>query len=201
MKNIFLSFIFLVSLSSKLEAQPKNPNQEVAILAAGCFWCVQPLYDKLKDRGIISTVVGYSGGITENPTYEEVSSGYSSHREVIRVVFDPKKITYKEILEVFWLNIDPFNAKGQFCDLGDQYVSAIYYTSEEQRKVAEKLKSLFKDEAKTKAEFHTEILPAKKFYPAEDYHQEFYKKNPLRYKAYRLACGRDKRLKEVWGTK
>jgi len=199
MKNIFLGLALILSFSSKLEAQSKVATQEVAILAAGCFWCIQPTFDKLKDKGIISTVVGYSGGITENPTYEEVSSGYSSHREVIRVVFDPTKLSYQQILEVFWLNIDPFNAKGQFCDLGDQYVSAIYYTSEEQRKVAEKLKSQFKNEAKTKAEFHTEVLPAKKFYPAEDYHQEFYKKNPLRYKAYRLACGRDKRLKEVWG--
>lgn len=192
-------FTFLsVSWGQPKTAQAKKNAHEVAIFAAGCFWCIQPPYDALKNQGVISTTVGYSGGFTENPTYEEVSSGHGGHREVIEVVFDPQKISYEKIIEVFWKNVDPFNPSGQFCDVGKQYTSAVYYTSEEQRKVAEKTKAAFNKNAHNKKGIFTEILAAKKFYKGEDYHQAFYEKNPVRYKAYKFACGREKRLKEVW---
>lgn len=196
MKN--LKELLFVSLFFFSFAAQSAESKEEAILAAGCFWCIQPPYDKLKGKGVLSTTVGYSGGFSENPTYEEVSTGNSGHKEVIQIVFDPKKISYKEILEVYWKNVDPFNAEGQFCDVGKQYTSAIYYTSAAQKKIAEEVKAAHAKSMKVKGSVFTEILPAKKFYPAEDYHQSFYVKNPVRYNAYKFACGREKRLKQVW---
>lgn len=164
---------------------------ETAIFAGGCFWCMQPPFDALKGKGVLKTTVGYTGGTKENPTYEAISSGTTGHREAIVVDYDGKKISYKELLKVFWENIDPFDRKGQFCDKGEQYTSAIFYLNDAQKKEA--------DASKPKGAVATLILPAKKFYPAEVYHQEYYLKNPIRYKFYRYNCGRDKRLKEVWG--
>jgi peptide-methionine (S)-S-oxide reductase len=198
MKSFRAFLIFVASLSFQSQSRAKAPLVEEAILAAGCFWCIQPPYDKLKGLGVISTSVGYSGGYSENPTYAEVSSGLSGHKEVIQVVFDPTKISYKKILEVYWKNVDPFNSDGQFCDVGKQYTSAIYYTTEAQKKIAEEMKASHIKSMKQKGSVFTEILPAKKFYPAEDYHQSFYEKNPVRYNAYKFACGREKRLKQVW---
>lgn len=152
---------------------------------------MQPPYDGLKNKGVIKTTVGYSGGAKENPTYEEVSAGTTGHREVIQIEYDAKKISYKELLKIFWVNVDPFDGTGQFCDKGEQYTSAIYYLNEAQRAEAEA--------SKPKGKVVTAILPAKKFFPAESYHQDYYLKNPLRYSFYRYNCGRDKRLKEVWG--
>ncbi|MGZ3808684.1 MAG: peptide-methionine (S)-S-oxide reductase MsrA [Bacteriovorax sp.] len=165
-------------------------SADTAIFAGGCFWCMQPPFDALKSSGVLSTRVGYTGGTTENPTYKETSEGKSGHREAIEIVYDSQKISYKKLLEVFWKNIDPFDPQGQFCDKGIQYSSAIFYTTEEQRKEAEA--------SRPKGKVETLILPAKKFYPAEEYHQSYYTKNPIRYKFYRFNCGRDKRLKEVW---
>ncbi len=164
---------------------------DTAIFAGGCFWCMQPPFDALIKKGVIKTTVGYTGGLKENPTYEETSSGGTGHREAIEVVFDSKKITYQELVKIFWENIDPFDRDGQFCDKGEQYTSAIFYTNEAQKKAAET--------SKPKGIVATLILPAKKFYPAEGYHQSYYTKNPIRYKFYRFNCGRDKRLKEIWG--
>lgn len=162
-----------------------------AIFAGGCFWCMQPPFDALKSKGVLKTTVGYTGGVKDNPTYEETSSGTTGHREAIQVDYDEKKISYRELLKVFWENIDPYNGKGQFCDKGEQYTSAIFYVNEAQKKEAEA--------SKPKGKVETLILPAKKFYAAETYHQDYYLKNPIRYKFYRYNCGRDQRLKEVWG--
>ena len=185
---MILKFIFFIVLSF---VTFNTLKADTAIFSGGCFWCMQPPFDSLKSRGVIKTTVGYTGGTKENPTYEETSAGGTGHRESIEVVYDAKKISYQDLLKVFWENIDPFDQYGQFCDKGEQYTSAIFYTSEEQKKEAEA--------SRPKGKVVTLILPAKKFYPAEEYHQSYYTKNPIRYKFYRFNCGRDKRLKEVWG--
>lgn len=172
---------------------------KTAIFAGGCFWCMQPPYDALKSKGVASAIVGYSGGHTENPTYESTSKGDTGHLEVIQITYDAKKISYKELLAVFWKNIDPFDGKGQFCDKGEQYTSAVFYSNESEKKeIEESIKNLEKEGIKT-SKFVTKILPAKKFFKGEEYHQSYYEKNPVRYKYYRFSCGRDARLKEVWG--
>jgi peptide-methionine (S)-S-oxide reductase len=156
---------------------------------------MEPPFDKTE--GVLSTLSGYSGGKLKNPTYEQVSGGQSGHREVIQVNYDPAKVSFAKLLEVFWKNVDPFNEIGQFCDKGEQYTSAIYFSGETERKIAET--SLKEIEAKLKKKVVTKILPISDFYPAEEYHQNYYTKNPIRYKFYRGGCGRDARLKEVWG--
>lgn len=181
---------------------PDAANEDVrkAIFGAGCFWCIQPPFDKLKDQGVISAVVGYAGGKTENPTYKQVSEGNSGHIEVIEVTYDAKKISYEKLLAVFWANIDPYDGAGQFCDKGEQYRSAVFYSNEKEKQAFEKSKADLIQSGKLKPQVATQLLPAAKFWPAEDYHQGYYLKNPIRYKYYRTSCGRDKRLKEVWGT-
>jgi peptide-methionine (S)-S-oxide reductase len=173
-----------------------NTDQKLATatFAGGCFWCMQPPFEEL--MGVVSTTVGYTGGFKVNPTYEEVSAGGTGHAESIQVVYDPSKISYEKLLDVFWKNIDPKVKDQQFCDHGHQYRTAIFYHDEEQKQLAEASK------AEMAARFgivYTEIVPASIFYPAEEYHQDYHKKNPIRYKFYRTTCGRDKRLKEVWG--
>lgn len=170
-------------------------GMKVATFAGGCFWCMEGPFDRID--GVVSTTSGYTGGEKKNPTYHEVSSGGTGHAEAIYVVYDPKKISYEKLLEVFWHNIDPLAKDRQFCDGGTQYRSAIYYHDEAQKKLAEKTKAEVKK--KLKGEIHTEIVPASTFYPAEEYHQDFYEKNPVHYKSYRTGCGRDRRLKELWG--
>ncbi len=184
----------LFASNSAIEAAPL----EKAIFAGGCFWCLQPPYDKHKNRGVIDVRVGYSGGTNVNPTYEEVSSGQTGHKEVIEITYNPAKITYAELLDVFWVNIDPFDKAGQFCDKGEQYQSAIYYRDENQKKIALESREKIKSKTKMTSDIVTEILPAKEFYAAEDYHQDYYKKNPVRYKYYRYSCGRDQRLEKIW---
>lgn len=171
---------------------------KILVIAAGCFWCIQPPYDTTP--GVVSTRVGYTGGSKENPSYEDVSSGSTGHIEAIEVTYDAKKISLEKLLDVFWKNIDPFDSKGQFCDKGPQYISAFFYANDEEKTVFEKSKSDVqkKLEQTPKQTIVTQALPLKKFYPAEDYHQMYYKKNPVRYKFYRYNCGRDKRLKDVW---
>lgn len=166
-----------------------------AIFAGGCFWCMEPPFDAVP--GVIATISGYTGGRTQNPTYNEVSSGRTGHKEAVKVVYDPARVTYEQLLAIFWRNIDPHDARGQFCDKGDQYTSAIFVATPEQRQAAEA--SLKAVSARLKQRVVTEILPAATFYPAEDYHQNYYRKNPAKYKYYRFACGRDRRLEEVWG--
>jgi peptide-methionine (S)-S-oxide reductase len=177
------------------------PNGKVvamATFAGGCFWCMEPPFDKIP--GVISTTSGYTGGKTENPTYEQVSSGGTGHAEAVQVIYDPAKVTYAQLLAVFWRNIDPHDAGGQFCDRGTQYRTAIFVHNDAQRKEAEESKRALEASGRLKQPIVTAILTATRFYPAEDYHQDYYRKNPVRYKFYRANCGRDARLREVWGA-
>ena len=169
-----------------------------AIFAGGCFWCMEHPFDELD--GVISTTSGYTGGHVANPTYHQVSSGTTGHAEAVQVIYDPAKIGYDKLLEVFWHNVDPLDAGGQFCDRGSQYRTGIFYTTEEQRRLAEASKKALEDSGRLPAPIVTEIVEAGPFYPAEDYHQDYYKTNPVRYKFYRFTCGRDQRLEEVWGA-
>jgi len=169
-----------------------------ATFAGGCFWCMQPAFDAV--AGVTATTVGYTGGHTKNPTYPEVSAGGTGHAESIQVTYDPRKVSYVKLLDVFWHNIDPLTANAQFCDHGNQYRSAIFYHGDEQKQLAEQSKRDLESSGRFKQPIVTEIVAATEFYPAEDYHQRYYEKNPLRYKYYRYGCGRDKRLEEVWGV-
>jgi len=173
-------------------------NRATAIFAGGCFWCEETAFEGLP--GVFSVVSGYTGGQTKNPTYEQVSSGGTGHAESVEVTYDPGKISYEKLLDVFWHNVDPFQKDGQFCDHGTQYRSAIFTRDEAQRKAAEESKRRLEEEPRFKGKIFTQIVPASTFYPAEEYHQDFYKKNPARYNSYRQGCGRDARLKEIWGT-
>lgn len=168
-----------------------------ATFAGGCFWCMEPPYDKLP--GVVSTTSGYMGGSKRNPTYEEVSSGRTGHAEVVQVVYDPARVSYEKLLEVFWRNVDPTVKDRQFCDVGSQYRTTIFYHSEEQRRSAASSKAALEKSKPFKDPIVTPIVAATDFWPAEDYHQDYYKKNPLRYKFYRTSCGRDARLTELWG--
>ena len=206
MKNFIASLLF--AAAGIVQAQPVTtvpPGMAVATFAGGCFWCMEAPYDKLD--GVASTTSGYIGGKKKFPTYQEVSGGATGHTEAVRVVYDPKKITYRQLLEVFWKNIDPVARDRQFCDAGSMYRSGVFWHDEEQKKLAEESKALLtKGQAfggakpvGFKGGVVTEITKADDFWAAEDYHQDYYKKNPLRYSYYRTGCGRDARLKELWG--
>ena len=172
-------------------------NLEIATFAGGCFWCMEPPFDKLD--GVVSTVSGYMGGEELNPTYKEVSAGRTGHAETVQITFDASKVTYRKLLEVFWMQIDPTTPDRQFVDVGRQYRSAIFYQNEEQRRLAEESRKEMENSGRFGAPIVTEIVPAGTFWPAEDYHQDYYMKNPLRYKFYRFGSGRDQYLKKVWG--
>ncbi|MEO6170739.1 MAG: peptide-methionine (S)-S-oxide reductase MsrA [Lysobacter sp.] len=169
----------------------------VAIFAGGCFWCMEPPYDALP--GVISTESGYIGGHVARPTYEQVSAGGTGHAEAVRVTYDPRRIGYPKLLEVFWRNIDPVAVDRQFCDSGDQYRSAIFPIDEGQRRQAEASRAALQSDPRFRQPIATRIEATATFYPAEGYHQDYYKKNPVRYKYYRYSCGRDRRLQELWG--
>ena len=166
-----------------------------ATFAGGCFWCMEGPFDKLD--GVVSTTSGYTGGTRKNPTYEQVSAGGTGHTESVQVVYDPAKVSYEKLLEVYWHNVDPLARNRQFCDVGTQYRSAIFYQDETQKRLAEASKA--EVQKRFKQPVATEIVAASAFYPAEDYHQDYYMKNPIRYKFYRTGCGRDARLEELWG--
>ncbi len=187
--------VIMLSMTDVVNGEPQTT--EKAIFAGGCFWCMEPPYDKLD--GVISTTSGYTGGHKKNPTYREVSSGTTGHTEAIEVVYDPQKVSYTKLLEVFWRNIDPTTKNRQFCDHGSQYRSGIFYLNEEQKRLAEESEATINRTKPFKEPVVTEITAARTFYPAEDYHQDYYRKNPIRYKYYRYNCGRDQRLKELWG--
>jgi peptide-methionine (S)-S-oxide reductase len=174
-------------------------NPGIAIFAGGCFWCTESDFDKLP--GVIETTSGYIGGHIKNPSYEQVSAGSSGHIEAVRVHYDPSKTSYAKLLEAFWPTIDPVTANAQFCDRGSQYRSAIFYSTEQEQQQAEASKAALQASGRLPAPVVTEILPASTFYPAEDYHQDYYLRNPLRYNYYRNGCGRDQRLKQLWGDK
>ena len=172
-------------------------GQAIAIFAGGCFWCMEPPYDELD--GVISTTSGYTDGQTPNPSYEAVSAGRTGHTEAVQVVYDPKRVSYEKLIEVFWRNVDPTDAVGQFCDRGSQYRTGVYYTNDEQRRIAEQSKAALMEKRPFKAPIVTPIVAASTFYPAEEYHQDYYLRNPIRYKYYRTGCGRDRRLNQLWG--
>jgi methionine-S-sulfoxide reductase len=172
-----------------------DEKQEVAIFAGGCFWCIEPLFDRLE--GVISTLPGYTGGSVVNPTYNEVCEGTTGHLEVVKIVFDPSKISYSTLLNKFWHHIDPLDPYGQFSDKGEQYLSAIFYADERQKALAEESKEEIARILRKPV--YTQIRPMSVFYPAEKYHQEFYLKDPARYKAYSSGCGRVERLRQLWG--
>jgi len=176
-----------------------NDEPGVAIFAGGCFWCMEPPFDKVD--GVYSTTSGYIGGHVDNPTYKEVSSGGTGHAEAVRIEYDPDRVSYAVLLEIFWRNIDPLAVNRQFCDAGDQYRSAIFYLDEEQKRLAEASKRELEQSGRFDRPIATTIEPAGEFYPAEGYHQDYYRKNPVRYKFYRYNCGRDQRLKQLWGDK
>ncbi len=180
-----------------LSAAAQDEERATAVFAGGCFWCMEPPFDKLD--GVHSTVSGYAGGNLENPTYKQVSAGGTGHLEVIQVTYDPKKVSYETLLETYWANVDPLDDGGQFCDRGESYKTAIFYSSAEQEQAARRSKSLVGETLG--ANIATRIVELDRFYDAEDYHQDYYMKNPVRYKFYRWNCGRDARLEQVWADK
>jgi methionine-S-sulfoxide reductase len=176
---------------------PPSGRTEKATFAGGCFWCMEPPFEKLK--GVLSVTSGYTGGRTEQPTYEDVSSGRTGHAEAVEVLYDPSQITYTRLLDVFWRNIDPTTKDRQFVDVGTQYRTAIFYHSEEQKRLAEESKKALEASGRLGRPIVTEIVPAGKFWPAEEYHQDYYKNSATRYKFYRFNSGRDQYLDRIWG--
>ncbi|MFP4374813.1 MAG: peptide-methionine (S)-S-oxide reductase MsrA [Spirochaetaceae bacterium] len=192
---LFSVLLLLLAFGGQLAAQ----DEAKATFAGGCFWCMEPPYDELD--GVISTVSGYSGGDVEDPTYEEVVRGNTGHLEVVQVTYDPSVVSYEELLDVFWVNIDPVDGGGQFCDRGEQYTTAVFYHNEEQRRLAEESReNIAESNDFGMRRIQTDIRPLEEFYRAEEYHQDYYRKNPLRYNLYRTGCGRDQRLEELWGS-
>ena len=177
------------------QGAPAAAALDTATFAGGCFWCVEEAFDKA--AGVVETTSGYTGGRTRNPTYEQVSAGGTGHAEVVQVVFDPRKTSYAKLLAVFWRNVDPLTPDRQFCDEGAQYRSAVFYHDAEQRRLAEASKRAL--DGRFSRPVVTEIAPVGEFYPAEEYHQDYYHKNPVRYRFYKFSCGRAQRLAEVWG--
>jgi peptide-methionine (S)-S-oxide reductase len=202
MKTMFKTWLMMtvvLGLSGQAAAatDTATPAYETATFAGGCFWCMEAPFDKL--NGVISTTSGYTGGHKKDPTYKEVSHGGTGHAEAVQIVYDPKKVSYTKLLDVFWHNVDPTNAHGQFCDNGDQYRSEIFYHNEEQRRLAVASEQDLEKHKPFSAPIVTRIVPATTFYPAEEYHQNYYQNNPIRYKYYRFSCGRDQQLEKLWG--
>ena len=195
--TLILAVLTFLSVQAAIATTGTAPaTTATATFAGGCFWCMEAPFDKIK--GVISTTSGYTGGHTKNPTYEEVSHGGTGHAEAVQIVYDPNKVSYAKLLGVFWHNVDPTNAHGQFCDNGDQYRSEIFYHNEAQHRQAVSSEQELEKHKPFAGAIVTKIVPATTFYPAEDYHQDYYLKNPLRYRYYRFLCGRDQRLEELW---
>lgn len=192
-KTIAVLLIGWLGAATAAETPPATAGK--ATFAGGCFWCMEPPFDAL--AGVSATISGYTGGQGTQPTYEAVSSGRTGHVEALQVTYNPTKIGYQQLLDVFWRNIDPLDGGGQFCDRGEQYTTAIFYHNDEQKRLAEQSKQ--KVAARLGRNIVTPIRPAAEFYAAEAYHQDYYQRNPLRYKYYRFSCGRDKRLEQLWG--
>ncbi len=196
------TLLLLLALASPAPATTTRTTPEApaglakATFAGGCFWCMQRPFDETP--GVVSTTVGYTGGTKSDPTYEEVSSGTTGHAESIEVLYDPSKVSYQKLLDIFWHNVDPLTPNGQFCDHGTQYRTAIFFHDEAQKRLAEESR---KDiEARLERPVVTQVAAAGPFYRAEEYHQSYYRKNPIRYHLYRSGCGRDERLREIWGA-
>ena len=199
MKTLFALLVVLASasLNAAQETPQAQPGQAVATFAGGCFWCMEPPFDKLD--GVVSTTSGYIGGHQKDPTYRQLSAGTTGHTEAVQIIYDPSRVSYEKLLQVFWRNIDPTVNDRQFCDVGPQYRTAIFFNTDAEKTAAMASKAALENSGRFKT-IYTEISRAGTFYRAEEYHQDYYKKNPLRYKFYRTSCGRDARVKEVWGT-
>ena len=169
----------------------------VATFAGGCFWCVESDFDKVP--GVVDTISGYTGGTVESPTYKQVTKGGTGHREAVQIRYDPTQVSYERLLHIFWRSVDPTDSGGQFCDRGESYQTAIFVENEEEQRLAEASREMLQQSMVLDAPVVTPIEPAGAFYPAEDYHQDYYTKNPVRYRVYRFSCGRDKRVRQVWG--
>ena len=193
----FSALALLVSFAPVNAADAAKPKTEIATFAAGCYWCVESDFDRVK--GVVETTPGFMGGKAEKPTYSQVSSGATGHAEVVNVTYDPAIVSYKDLLDTYWLNVDPLDAGGAFCDRGSQYRPAIFVYNDEQRKLAQESKKAIEDSKKFKEPVVVEINNASAFTPAPD--PDFYINNPIRYKFYRAGCGRDARLKQLWGDK
>jgi peptide-methionine (S)-S-oxide reductase len=178
---------------------PAGRPLAVATFAAGCFWCTEADFEKVP--GVVDAVSGYTGGQVANPTYQQVSGGRTGHREAVQVRYDPARVSYMQLLDVYWRNVDPVDGRGQFCDRGEQYTPAIFVATDQERRLAEESKRTLERSGRVRGKIATAILAAGPFYRAEEYHQSYYKKNPLRYRFYRATCGRDRRLRELWGER
>ena len=196
---LWIAFLcFAAPVAAQAQAMPPaKAGAAKATFAGGCFWCMEEVYDKVP--GVTRTVSGYMGGKVKNPTYEQVSTGRTGHAEVVLVEYDPAKVSYAKLLEVFWRNIDPTQKDAQFCDHGPQYRSGIFYHDAEQKRLAEDSRRTLQKTKPFRGEIVTEVTAASEFYAAEDYHQDFHQKNPTRYKFYKSGCGRDARLQQLWG--
>ena len=203
MAYFFISLGFAALLVGGMTTRPQGSlaaegsQNAKATFAGGCFWCMEEVYEKVE--GVVSVISGYTGGHLANPTYEQVSAGGTGHAESVEVIYDPHKVTYQHLLEVFWRNIDPTTPNAQFCDQGSQYRSAIFYHDETQKRFIDESKQAVESSKTFPQPIVTEIIPASIFYVAEDYHQDFYQKNPVRYKFYKWNCGRSQRLEQLWG--
>lgn len=185
--------------AEEVTMEQMNKGYEKATFAGGCFWCMEPPYDKLD--GVVSTTSGYTGGPEVNPTYKEVSAGKTGHTEAVQIVFDPAKVSYRKLLDVFWMQINPTTPDRQFVDVGSQYRPGIFYHDDEQKRLAQETKKEMEESGRFEGPIVTEITKAGAFWPAEDYHQDYYQKNPKRYKFYRFGSGRDRYLEKIWGKK
>jgi len=194
----FLKMVLLVSLVLATGSVGHAAEQAKAFFAGGCFWCMEEAFEKIE--GVVSVTSGYMGGRKTDPTYEEVSAGVTGHAESVEVAYDPAKLTYQKLLDHFWKNVDPLTPNAQFCDHGTQYRSVIFYGNEEEKRLAEASRQAIEQSKQFKEPIVTQLVMASKFYPAEDYHQDFYKKNPVRYKFYKFNCGRSQRLEQLWGN-
>ena len=194
---LVLAMVLAGSLASVGQAAgPAGPAK--AHFAGGCFWCMEEVFEKVP--GVISVTSGYMGGRVEHPSYEQVSAGGTGHAESVEVVYDPAKVSYTALLDAFWHNVDPVTPNAQFCDHGSQYRAVIFYQGDEEKRLAEESKGAIEQSGRLPGRIVTELTLASTFYPAEDYHQDFYKKNPVRYKFYKYNCGRAQRLEDLWGA-
>ena len=193
-----IAILFIGTLSVQAISQAaSNATQGKAYFAGGCFWCMEEVFENVE--GVLSVTSGYMGGTVARPSYEEVSAGRTGHAESVEVVYDPTKVSYQKLLDAFWLNVDPITPNAQFCDHGSQYRSAIFFQTDEEKRTSETSKQAIEQSSRFKDQIVTQIVMASQFYPAEEYHQDFYKKNPIRYKFYKYNCGRAQRLETLWG--
>ena len=194
--SIVILFIGTLSVQAISQAAA-NATQGKAYFAGGCFWCMEEVFENIE--GVLSVTSGYMGGTVARPSYEEVSAGRTGHAESVEVVYDPAKVSYQKLLDAFWLNVDPITPNAQFCDHGSQYRAAIFFQTDEEKRTSEISKRAIEQSSRFNDQIVTQIVMASQFYPAEEYHQDFYKKNPIRYKFYKYNCGRAQRLETLWG--